>query len=157
MGLITNESGNEATFTVVLNSKPSGNVTVPIASSDTHEGTVGPAMLTFTDQNWKAPQEVTVTGVDDPIADGEKAYKVTVGPAMSGDPSYNGVKGADVDVTNEDNDEPGFTLKPTSGLMTNEDGQMTHVHDRAEFEPTANVTVGLSSSNPAEGTVSPAA
>ena len=156
MGLITNESGNEATFTVVLNSAPKNNVTVPIASSDTHEGTVGPAMLTFTPQNWKAPQEVTVTGVDDPIADGEKAYKVTVGPATSGDPSYNGVKGADVDVTNEDNDEPGFTLKPTSGLMTNEDGQMTTFTIVLNLRPTANVVVGLSSSNAAEGTVSPA-
>jgi hypothetical protein len=156
VGLITNESGGDATFTVVLNSAPKANVIVPLASTDTKEGTVSPASLTFTKDNWKAPQVVTVTGVDDAIADGNKAYKITVGPATSTDPSYNGAKGSDVDVTNEDNDIPGFTVKPTAGLMTNEDGQMATFTVALNLKPTANVVIGLSSSNTNEGTVSPA-
>jgi hypothetical protein len=155
-GLVTNESGQEATFTVVLNSKPTANVVVPIASSNVHEGTVDPATLTFTPANWSAPQIVTVTGVDDAIADGAQAYTVTVGPATSTDPSYSGVKGQSVDVTNEDNDVPGFTLNPTSGLMTSEDGLMTTFTIVLNLKPTANVTIALTSSNTNEGTVSPA-
>ncbi|SVE43326.1 uncharacterized protein METZ01_LOCUS496180, partial [marine metagenome] len=38
-------------------------VTVNLASSNTAEGTVSPATLTFTEDNWETPQTVTVTGV----------------------------------------------------------------------------------------------
>ena len=39
-------------------------------SGDATEGTVTPAAVTFTPDNWNAPQTVTVTGVDDQEADG---------------------------------------------------------------------------------------
>src|SRR5262249_8906182 len=62
-GLFTSESGAKATFTVVLGLQPSANVTIPISSSNTKEGTVSTASLTFTPANWNVPQVVTVTGV----------------------------------------------------------------------------------------------
>ena len=60
-GLETTEAGGTATFTVVLNSQPTANVTIPLTSSDPTEGSVSPAQLTFTATNWNAPQTVTVT------------------------------------------------------------------------------------------------
>ena len=66
--LTTTEAGGPATFTVVLNSRPTASVTIPLVSSMPDEGTVTPASLTFTTMNWNAPQTVTVTGVDDPAA-----------------------------------------------------------------------------------------
>src|SRR5687767_10580158 len=58
----TTEAGGQASFTVVLRSKPSREVVVPVSSANLAEGTVAPATLTFTKDNWNAPQSVLVTG-----------------------------------------------------------------------------------------------
>src|SRR2546429_3100565 len=83
-GLTTTEAGGTATFTVVLNTKPTANVTVPVSSSNTAEGTVSDASLTFTTANWNTPQTVTVTGVDDFVDDGNIAYSIVTAAAPSG-------------------------------------------------------------------------
>ena len=51
-GLTTTEAGGTATFTVVLTTQPTADVTIGLSSSDTTEGTVSPASLTFTTANW---------------------------------------------------------------------------------------------------------
>ena len=51
-------------------------VTVKLESSDTEEASVAPATLTFTEDNWNTAQAVTLTGVDDNDADGNKAYAI---------------------------------------------------------------------------------
>ena len=114
-GLTTTEAGGTATFTVVLNTQPTANVTIALSSSDTTEGTVSPASLTFTTANWNVAQTVTVTGVDDAVDDGNVAYTIVTAPATSTDPNYNGVNAADVAVTNTDNDAAGITVTPTTG------------------------------------------
>ena len=103
-GLETTEAGGTATFTVVLNSQPTANVTITLTSSDLTEGTVAPTQLTFTTTNWNAPQTVTVTGVDDVTTDGNQPYTITTGAAVSTDASYANLDPADVSVTNLDND-----------------------------------------------------
>ena len=75
----TAEAGTSATFSVVLTSQPSADVTIPILSLNTSEGTASAASLTFTDANWNTPQTVTVTGVDDALVDGDITYTVEVG------------------------------------------------------------------------------
>ncbi len=72
-GLRTSERGMQAMFTVVLDAQPNASVSIALTSSDTTEGTVTPAMLTFTTANWNAPQTVTVTGVDDTERDGDQS------------------------------------------------------------------------------------
>ena len=69
-GLMTTEAGGTATFTVVLNTQPTADVTIALSSSDTTEGTVSPASLIFTTANWNVAQTVTVTGVNDAVVDG---------------------------------------------------------------------------------------
>ena len=54
--------GATATYTVVLDAYPTGDVTVTPASSATAKATVSGA-LTFTQSNWNTTQSVTVTGV----------------------------------------------------------------------------------------------
>ena len=68
--LTTTEAGGTATFTVVLTTQPTADVAIALSSSDTTEGTVLPASLTFTTRNWQTPQTVTVTGADDALVDG---------------------------------------------------------------------------------------
>jgi hypothetical protein len=103
-GLVTNESGVVATFQVTLTTPPNANVTIPVSSSDPTEGSVSTASLTFTPANWKVPQTVTVTGVNDTIFDGDIAYTVILGAATSSDPTYTGVNPRDVSLTNLDNE-----------------------------------------------------
>ncbi|MBA4372139.1 MAG: hypothetical protein C0402_04695 [Thermodesulfovibrio sp.] len=157
-GLTTTEAGGTAQFTIVLDSAPTNNVSINLSSSDTSEGTVSPASVTFTSGNWSTAQTVTVTGVDDAVVDGNIAYTIITAAASSADSNYSGLNASDVSVTNTDDDvagSPGITVNPTSGLTTTEAGgtaQFTIVLDSA---PTNNVTINLSSSITSEGTVAP--
>ena len=153
-GLTTTEAGGTATFTVVLNAQPTADVAIGLSSSNPAEGTVGPS-LTFTSANWNAPQTVTVTGVNDALDDGDIAYTIVTAAATSADALYNGINAADVAVTNTDNDAAGITVTPTSGLTTTEAGGTATFTVVLTTQPTADVTIGLSTSDITEGTVSP--
>ncbi len=152
--LFTSENGTTATFTVVLDTKPTDDVTIPVSSSNTAEGTVSPGSLTFTTNNWNVPQTVTITGVDDAVVDGTVAYTIILGVATSTDANYNGLNPVDVSVANQDNDG-GISVAPTSGLITTEAGGTATFAIHLNAAPSANVHIPLSSSNPSEGTVSP--
>jgi hypothetical protein len=153
-GLTTTEAGGTAQFNVALTSQPTSDVTIAIASSNTAEGTVSTSLLTFTAANWNVAQPVTVTGVNDVDDDDDIAYTITTAPASSGDANYNTLDASDVAITNLDDDTAGFTVSPTSGLSTTEAGGATSFNVRLNSRPTADVTIGISSSNTAEGTVS---
>jgi hypothetical protein len=154
-GLVTTESGGQATFTVVLLSQPTADVTIALASNDTTEGVASPTSLTFTSANWNAPQTVTVTGIDDLIADGNQPYTIVLSPASSSDPGYNGIDPADVSCTNLDNDSPGIVVQPTTGLVTTESGGTATFTIVLQSQPIANVTISLTTSKPTEGKPSP--
>jgi CSLREA domain-containing protein len=149
----TTEAGGTATFTVVLTSQPTASVTIPLSSSDTTEGIVAPASLTFTTANWNVAQTVTVTGVNDDIDDGDTAFNIVTGAATGGD--YAGLNANDVAVTNVDNDTLGITVSAISRNTTEAGGTATFTVVLAS-QPTANVTIPLLSSDTTEGTVAPA-
>jgi hypothetical protein len=154
-GLVTSERGTTDHFAVTLHSQPIAPVTVPIASSDTTEGTVYPATLDFTPANWNVSQTVTVRGVDDAIADGNIPYTVRLGPAISTDLVYAGFVGDPVMVTNLDNETSGFVIDPAS-VTVSEFGDSDTVSITLAKRPTATVRVNLSSSDLSEGFVAPA-
>jgi len=149
----TTEAGGTVTFTVKLNSAPTANVTIPVVSSDTTEGTVTPNSLVFTSGNWNTPQTVTVTGVDDLIDDGNVAYLIRLDAITSTDSNYNGLNPSDVNLTNVDNDTAGFITATPSGNVTTEAGGTATVTVRLASEPTANVVIPISSSDTTEGSV----
>jgi|GEM_PF-4661184 len=106
VGLVTSEDGTSTSFNVVLDIRPTADVTIPVSSSDSNEGVVSTSSLTFTPANWNVPQTVIVTGVDDTAIDGDKSYSIVLGPATSADPAYEGFNANDLRVTNTDNDAP---------------------------------------------------
>lgn len=124
-GPTTEASAGTATFTVVLNSEPTDDVVIALSSSNTVEGTVGPASLTFTAANWNGAQTVTVTGVDDNVVDGNISYNIGITPSST-DTVYAAVVVADVAVTNTDDDSATISISNTtnateggpSGVMT---------------------------------------
>ncbi len=151
-GLVTTENGGTAQFTVVLNSQPTADDTIGISSSDTSEGTADVSSLTFTAANWNVAQTVTVTGVDDAVVDGDVAYSIVTAAALSGDSDYSGLDAADVSLTNTDNDAAGITVTPTTGLVTTENGGTAQFCVVLNSQPTADVTIGISSSDTSDGT-----
>ncbi len=150
----TTEAGGSISFNVVLATQPAGDVTIPVSSSDVTEGTVSASSLTFTTANWNVPQSLTVTGVNDDVDDGNIAYTIVLGAATSTDPAYNGLDPTDVALSNQDNDTAGITRSAPSGTTTTEAGGTITFTVRLNSEPTANVTVPISSSDTTEGTVS---
>jgi hypothetical protein len=109
-GLITTETGGKASFTVVLATQPSANVTIGISSGNTNEATVNVNAVTFTSANWNIPQTVTVTGVNDGQSDGNVAYSIVTGTVSSIDSKYNGLNPDDITLVNNDNEPAPVTI-----------------------------------------------
>ena len=116
-GLTTTEAGGQDTFTIVLDSPPTSDVTIGLSSSDTSEGTVYPESVTFTTGNWSTPQTVTVTGADDMDQDGGIEYTIITAAATSADSNYNGLNASDVSVTNLDNEPPPIRQTPAGNYI----------------------------------------
>ena len=94
---VTVTEGLTAEYTVVLDTQPTGNVTVTINDpTDNTDVTADPASLTFNTSNWSTAQTVTVSAIQDDDADDETA---TITHEVTG---YGSVTAANVDVTLED-------------------------------------------------------
>ena len=152
-GLETTEAGGEATFTVELDSEPTGDVTIALTSSDETEGRIDKDSLTFTPDNWNQAQTVTVTGQDDQLDDGDVAYAIRTAAAVSTDAAYSGLDPADVLVTNIDDDVLGITVSEQAVSVDEAGGQATYTVV-LRSRPTGDVTVTPTSSAPANATVS---
>ena len=135
--LIIDEGGTD-TYTIQLDTEPTGNVTVTINDpTDNTDVTTDPATLTFTPQTWSVPQTVTVTaGEDDDPLNESATVTHSVGGA-----DYGSVPAANVTVSVADNDTRGVTLSE-SPLTIDEGGTGTYTV-RLDTEPTGIVTVTI--------------
>ena len=130
--------GDAQSYTVVLDTEPTADVTVTIQVPDNADVAVDETALTFTAANWNTPQRVTVTAHhdDDAVADEPVMLTHTV---TGGD--YEGVAAENVEVTITEDDTTGVTISVTALEVTEgETGQYTIVLDT---EPTADVTVAI--------------
>ena len=155
--LTTTEAGGQATFTVALDTAPTEDVTVTVTSSDAGEGTAAPASLVFTPADYAA-KTVTVTGADDNVDDGDQDYAIQL-TASSTDTGYDDFAIDDVSVSNEDDDTASVTVTLPEGatsLTTTEAGGDATFTVALDSEPTADVTVTVTSSDASEGTAAPA-
>lgn len=145
------EGGDQATFSVVLRAKPKDDVVIPVSSLDEEEGTVSPTSLTFTEENWDAPQEVLVTGVDDSDRDGNVTFPVALGAVESEDGGYEGLDPEDVTVTNLDDESAGVRFTEVVG-QTTEEGAAASFDVYLQSRPTADVLLIFGTSDLGEGT-----
>jgi hypothetical protein len=106
--LTTGEDGLQTSFSVVLQTQPTADVTIAVSSTNTAEGTASVANLVFTSANWDVPQTVTLTGVNDGITDDDTAYGVILGAAVSADVEYSGLDPSDLAVVNLKYEASGF-------------------------------------------------
>ena len=99
---VTEEDATGDTYTVVLDSKPTANVTISIGGQSGTDVTAAPSPMTFTPTNWATPQTVTVTAAND--ADLGNDMVSLSHSAMSSDGDYQGITIAGLTVTVNDND-----------------------------------------------------
>ena len=154
---INTDEGGTVTYTVKLDTLPSGPVTItPMRSGDSGAVSLSPARLTVTPSNWDTPWTVSVTGVQDDDANDET---VTVSHSVSG---YGAVSvGAVVIVSVMDGDTAGVSVSPVS-VNTDEGGTVPYTL-QLSTEPTGPVTItpmrsgdsGAVSLSPASLTVTP--
>ena len=137
-------TGNSAKYTVKLDSRPSGQVTItPSAAANVAVTTANPDdKLRFTAQNWNAEQEVTVTAEDDDV-DNANDRTATVSHTVEG-ADYGSVTASDVSVTITDDDTVGVSVSESS-VSVNEEGGGADYTVVLTSKPSADVTVTISS------------
>ena len=128
--------GASESYTVALATQPSAQVTVTITGHSGTDLTLDETSLTFTTTNWATAQRVTVTAADDDdAADDEETLTHT---ASGGD--YASVA-EDLEVTVDDDDEPGLVLSKAS-LGPSEGASESYTVALAT-QPSAQVTVTI--------------
>ncbi len=139
------EGGAAAMVTVRLATEPSGAVAVPIAIAGGQASTT-PSSVVFDSTNWQTAQSVQVLAVDDALIDGSTQATVSFGPAISGDLAYAGLSGPARTVVVQDDDVVGVVVASTVGSLCDVSGSATTLNLRLRSQPTANVTVPVSTS-----------
>ncbi|HZG38181.1 MAG TPA: lamin tail domain-containing protein, partial [Nodosilinea sp.] len=97
------EGGASDTYTLVLRSQPTADVVVTLDPGN--QLTTNLATVTFTPNNWNIPQVITVTAVDDAIAEGDHTGTIAHS-VVSADASFNGLGIRAVTAAIADNDAP---------------------------------------------------
>ena len=150
----TDADEHEDTYTVVLDSEPSGGtVSIGVASGDTNIAGVAPATLTFTASNWDKPQTVTVTanpdGIDNP--DDRRTVAITHTVTATGT-DYEDTTASGVTVTvNDDDGAP--TLSINSPSVTEvDDGATSTLTFTVRLAPESGNTVTVDYANVSGGT-----
>lgn len=150
----TNEAGGRATFAVALSAKPTSVVSVPIVSPTQTEIKAEPSALTFGPEDWDKPKTATLIGQNEDVDDGDQKVRIGVGPAVSSDAAWNGVRSDGIEALNQDDDVAGIEVStPTPSSTTTETGTKVTFTVRLKSRPSAPVTIGVTSSVPTEGTV----
>ena len=107
---LTVTAGKKATYTVVLDSKPTANVTVTPTSGDEDKATVSGA-VEFTPSNWNEAKTVTVTGV----AEGSATVTHAASSTDAGYPSSLSIGSVSVTVDPPDTTAPTVEFAPANG------------------------------------------
>ena len=133
----TGGSAHEGTYTVVLDSPPTGCALVRIDVASSHAGVaVSPAMLSFrrsgSVQLWNAPQTVTVTaGQDDDGADVAATVSHSVGLGCNAAGYLPGMAIDGVSVAVDDDEAPGLVLDADPDTANDQSGPLALVEDDA--------------------------
>ena len=144
------EGGATDNYSVVLATQPTANVTVTLVSGA--QATADPTQLALHPGQLERSPDVTVTAVDDALAEGTHTATIQHSAASAGPIQRHGVASVTVHIT--DNDSPGVVVTESSGgTDVTEGGAADNYSVVLATQPTANVTVTLVSG--AQATANP--
>lgn len=133
---LVQEGGSSDSYYYVLRRLPTGNVTVAINTGG--DLAASPAALTFTTSNWNVPQKVTLTAVDDALAEGAETFSVS-NVASGGSYSFSN----NVSVSIQDNDGGSVVIAETNGgTSVNESSATTSNNPQAANLDTYTLRLG---------------
>ena len=138
-GISVAEGGATDTYTLVLTSQPTADVTITV-SPDAQVTTSTPG-VSFTSLDWSTPKTVVVTAVNDAVVEGAHSGAI-MHSAAGGD--YDGVSVASVTASVTDNDVAGVAITEADGTSVAEGGATDTYTLVLTSQPTADVTITLS-------------
>ena len=134
------EEGVAATYTVVLDTRPSQNVRVTINDPANTDVTAEPAWVIFTPDNWEEPRTVTVWAAQDSDATDEAATAITHTITSSFN-QYDGLSADNVTVTVTDDDRPAVTVSFEQAAYSVAESDDSSTVNVQENEVTVTVTL----------------
>ena len=142
---LTIVEGSSGTYTIVLDSQPTANVTVTINDpTDNTDATADPASLTFASTDWSTPQTVTVSAAHDNDTSNETA--TVTHTVTSTDSSYSSASANSVAVTVTD-DDPDVTVSFGAMSYTVAEGNSVTVTVSLDVAPGRDVTIPITRTN----------
>ena len=148
------EEGNQDTYEVVLNTRPSQDVTVTIHDPANTEVTAEPASRTFTPSNWHVAKTVTVTAGHDSDVTNEAATTITHTVSSTFE-QYDGLDVDSVTVTVTD-DDPAVTVSFEHSTYNVAESDYASTADTQENEVTVTVTLSAEPGRTVDITLIPA-
>ena len=149
---LTIAEGSSGTYTIVLDSQPTADVTVTINDPSNTDVTAEPASLTFSSTDWNTPKTVTVNAAQDADAVDETA--TVTHTVTSTDSIYSGASANSVTVSVTDDEVP---VTVQFGATTYEvvEGEMVTVTVTLSADPERTVVIPITHT-PQSGATSPA-
>ena len=148
---LTVPEGGANSYTLVLGSRPTGDVTVGVTLPAGTDLTLNKTTLTFTADNWDDAQTVTVTAAEDDDAVTDAGVRLTHTVSGGG---YGSTTVPDVEVSITENDSAGIVLSETGLTVAEGDAAGSSYTVRLATEPTGEVTVTISGHDGADLTLS---
>ena len=144
---VTEGDATGASYTVVLASQPTADVTVTVSGHGGTDVSVDKTTLTFTSESWGTAQTVTVSAAQDEDAAPDVA--VTLSHTVSGTGEYQAVTAESVTVTIEEDDAAAVSIDPNELTVTEGDATGASYAVVLDSQPTADVTVTHQPATPA--------
>ena len=136
--------GDSETYTIKLQTQPTGTVTVGVNQSSNTDVTANPATLTFTTTTWNTAQTITVAAAHDPDSLDEATTSITHTVSGGG---YGSVIADSVDVTVTDAGVPQVTVVYEQAIYRVVEGDSMTVMVRLSQDPERTVTIPITKDN----------
>ena len=153
---VPEDGTSTASFTIRLNTQPTGAVTVRVETSSSSIATSGPAPtvqtgafsnFSFSTTNWATNQTVYVKGVNDDVdnAMNKRETTITVNPNGA---DYNNVATESVSIEVTDDDDRGVTLSTDTAMVSLDEGETENLYTIVlDSQPTSNVTIAVANTD----------
>ncbi len=146
--IVFNESGSDATLSIVLGAQPTADVTLTWQAEFSGQLAVQPSgqPIVFTPDNWDQPQTVTFTPVDDDLAEPTMDFVVEVAVVADQSASpFATLNPQSISLRLEDNDAAGITIEETNGsTFVSETGLSDSYSVHLTAAPLSDVTLDFS-------------
>jgi hypothetical protein len=133
------EGGSADSFDIVLDSEPGAQVSISLTIDN--QISASSTSLSFDASNWNVAQTVSITAIDDAIAEAAVNSLISF-TVSSSDADFNNIGIAPLNVAVTDNDVAGFSIVQSSGNVALAEGGGSNTYSlKLTSEPTANVTI----------------